>query len=177
MYRFAAACRTESIVFGACRPGYSEVQIQHWISFMKSQGMQRVCCLLEKDQLIRYPDLLGSYNQAFGTDNVCSAPIADFEICDRTTLQHTILPFLLVSDHRQQKTVVHCSGGIGRTGHVLAAWLVFGRGVSQRAAIQAVRQMGRNPYEAVIAAPLRGKNLLRVRADLHQLLDAGHLNE
>lgn len=171
MYKFAAACPTESIVFGASRPGYTDVQIQDWISFMKSQGIQRVCCLLDKDQIVRYPDLLGYYKPAFGSENVCWAAIADFEICDRTTLQHTILPFLLTSDQRQHKTVVHCSGGIGRTGQVLAAWLVFGRGLSQQAAIEAVRQTGRNPYEAVIAAPLRGKNPLRVLTDLNNLLE------
>lgn len=177
MYKFAAACPTESIVFGASRSGYTDVQIQTWISFMKSHGIQRVCCLLGKDQLVRYPGLLGCYEQAFGTENVCWAAIADFEICDRTTLQHTILPFLLTSDQCQRKTVVHCSGGIGRTGQILAAWLVFGRGLSRQAAIQAVRQTGKNPYEAVIAAPLRGKNPLRVLSDLNNLLDACQRDE
>jgi protein-tyrosine phosphatase len=172
VYKFAAACKTESIIFGASRPGYTDAQIQAWIKFMKSQEIQRVCCLLEKDQLARYPDLLGCYKRAFGAEQVCWAAIADFEICDRTTLQHDILPFLLTSDHGQQKTVVHCSGGIGRTGQVLAAWLIFGRGLPQQAAIKAVRQMGRNPYEAVIAAPLRGKNPFQVLADLNQLLNA-----
>ncbi|MBD1852475.1 dual specificity protein phosphatase family protein [Leptolyngbya sp. FACHB-711] len=177
MYKFAAACSTESIVFGASRPGYTDVQIQSWISFMKGKGIQRVCCLLDKDQLVRYPDLLGYYKQAFGIKNVCWAAIADFEICDRTTLQHTILPFLLASDQCQRKTVVHCSGGIGRTGQILTAWLVVGRGLSQQAAVQAVRQMGRNPYEAVIAAPLRGKNPLRVLTELNNLLDACQQDE
>lgn len=144
---------------------------------MKSQGIQRVCCLLDKDQLVRYPDLLGCYRQAFGIENVCWSAIADFEICNRTTLQHTILPFLLASDQCQRKTVVHCSGGIGRTGQILTAWLVFGRGLSQQAAIQAVQQTGRNPYEAVIAAPLRGKNPLRVLTDLNNLLDACQRDE
>jgi protein-tyrosine phosphatase len=162
VYKFAAACPTEPIVFEASRSGYTDLQIQSWVSFMKNQGIQRVCYLLDKDQLVRYPGLLGCYSQAFEIEDVCWAAIADFEICDRTTLQHTILPFLLASDQCQQKTVVHCSGGIGRTGPVLAAWLVFGRGLSQQAAIQTVRQTGRKPYEAVIAAPLRGKNPLRV---------------
>lgn len=139
---------------------------------MKSQEIQRVCCLLDKNQLVRYSDLLGCYKQAFGVENVCWAAIADFEICNCTTLHHTILPFLLASDQCQRKTVVHCSGGIGRTGQILTAWLVFGRGLSRQAAIQSVRQTGRNPYEAIIAAPLRGKNPLRVLTDLNNLLDA-----
>ncbi|WP_421654434.1 protein-tyrosine phosphatase family protein [Leptothermofonsia sp. ETS-13] len=171
MYKFAAASEHESIVFGACRPGYSNVQIRTWIQFMKTQEMQRICCLLAEDQLARYPNLLDFYQREFGGENVCWAAIADFEICDPATLQNKILPFLTASDQRQQKTVVHCSGGIGRTGHVLAAWLIFGRGLSRQAAIRAVQQTGRNPYEAVIVAPLRGKNPFQVLAKLHQLYE------
>ncbi|MEP0890277.1 hypothetical protein [Leptolyngbya sp. FACHB-16] len=90
---------------------------------MKSQGIQRVCCLLDEDQLVRYPDLLGCYRQAFGTENICWAAIADFEICDRITFQHTILPFLLTSDQCQQRTVVHCSGGLDeRDRSLLHGW-------------------------------------------------------
>ena len=46
-------------------------------------------------------------------------------------------------------------------GHVLAAWLVNGRGLPNSAAIAAVRKTGRNPYEAAIAAVIRGKNGLK----------------
>jgi protein-tyrosine phosphatase len=171
MYKFAAACENESIVFGASRPGYADLQIRDWIEFMSSQGIQRVCCLLAEDQLVRYPNLLDSYKQEFGTGNVCWAAIADFEICDLATFQHKILPFLITSDHCQQKTVVHCSGGIGRTGQILAAWLIVGRGLSKQAAIKAVRQTGRNPYEAVMVAPLRGKNPFQVLTELNRLLN------
>lgn len=139
---------------------------------MKDQRIQRVCCLLAEEQLVRYSGLLDCYKQAFGTDNVCWAAIADFEICDQTTLQHTVLPFLFTSKQRQQKTVVHCSGGIGRTGQILTAWLIAGRGLPQQAAIKAVRQMGRNPYEAVIAAPFRGRNPFQVLTNLNRLLAA-----
>jgi protein-tyrosine phosphatase len=172
MYKFAAACEGESVVFGAARPGYSLVQMQAWTEFMQSQEIQRVCCLLAEEQLIRYPKLLTFYQQEFGEDNVCWAPIVDFEICDLAMLQDKILPFLFTSDQHQQKTVVHCSGGIGRTGQILTAWLIAGRGLSKQAAIKAVRQTGRNPYEAVIAAPLRGQNPLRVSAQLNHLLNA-----
>lgn len=173
MYKFAGACKNELIIFGASRPGYSEKQIRAWIEFMKSQGIQRICCLLAQDQLKSYPKLLDSYKQEFGSENVCWAAIADFEICDPATLHNKILPFLFTSDRYQQKTVVHCSGGIGRTGQILAAWLILGRGLSQQAAIEAVRKTGRNPYEAAIFAFLRGKNPLQILAELNYLLNAG----
>lgn len=173
MYKFAAACKNELIIFGASGPGYSQKQILAWIEFMKSQDIQRICCLLAEEQLIRYPKLLDSYQQEFGSENVCWAAIADFHICDPATLHNQILPFLFTSDRSQQKTVVHCSGGIGRTGQILAAWLIFGRGLSKQAAIEAVRKTGRNPYEAAIFAPLRGKSPLQVLAELNYLLNTG----
>ena len=66
---------------------------------------------------------------------------------------------------------MHCAGGRGRTGHVLAAWLVFGRGFSIDEAVAAVKEMGRNPFEAVEAgnatvAQLHG--LLQTCVELRQ---------
>jgi protein-tyrosine phosphatase len=170
MYKFAAAWKKESIVFGAARPGYFNKQVQHWIEFMQHQGIQRVCCLLPEVQLARYSDLLGIYRQVFGVEHVCWAPIEDFQLVDLKTLTQIILPFLTLANQRDEKAVVHCSGGIGRTGQVLAAWLVSGRGLSNEAAITAVRQTGRNPYEAAIAALMRGRNPWKVVNELNLLL-------
>lgn len=171
MYRFAPASDKESIVFGAARPGYSEKQVREWIEFMQDRDIKHVCCLLDEFQLDRYPDLLELYRRAFGLDRVCWSPIADFHLVDREMLVRQILPFLAIADRRSEKVVVHCSGGIGRTGHVLAAWLVAERGFSPKAAIAAVKQTGRNPYEAVIAAPFQGRNPWKMAAELNTLLE------
>lgn len=176
MYKFAAAWEKESLVFGASRPGYSNKEIQDWIEFMKRQGIQRVCCLLADKQLARYGNLLGIYQQEFGNQKVCWAPIEDFQLSDLETLTTKILPFLIAADQKAEKVVVHCSGGIGRTGHVLAAWLVSGRGLSNKEAIAAVRKTGRNPYEAAITSAIRGRNPLKAIADLNQLLDECRLS-
>ena len=81
------------------------------------------------------------------------------------------VPFLAAADQLGEKVVVHCSGGIGRTGQVLAAWLVSGRGLSNSAAIAATRRTGRNPYEAAIAALVKGRNPWKVVGELNALLD------
>ena len=117
---------------------------------MKQRGIQRVCCLLGNDQLAYYtPDLLKQYREAFGPPNVRSAPVKDYHLCDRKTLETMILPFLNDADDAGTPTLVHCSGGSGRTGHVLAAWLVRCRGLNVDDALEAVVASGRNPYEAV----------------------------
>jgi protein-tyrosine phosphatase len=171
MYKFAAAWEKEPIVFGAARPGYSDKKVYEWIEFMKHQGMQRVCCLLADRQLARYADLLGKYQQEFGMDHVCWAPIEDFHLSDLETLTKKILPFLVESDKQGEQVVVHCSGGMGRTGHVLAAWLASVRGLSNKAAITAVIRTGRNPGEAAITAAIRGRNPLKVIEELDGLLN------
>jgi protein-tyrosine phosphatase len=171
MYKFAAASENELIVFGSSRPGYTNKQVNQWIEFMQNQGIQRVCCLLPETQLTHYPNLLGTYRKVFGLDQVCWAPIEDFNFATPEVLAHQILPFLAIANQQNEKVVVHCSGGIGRTGHVLAAWLVAGRGLSSKSAISAVKQTGRNPYEAVIAAPFKGRNPWKVASELNTLLD------
>jgi protein-tyrosine phosphatase len=172
MYKFAAASKLEPIVFGSARPGYTHEQIIEWIKFMQNQKIQRICCLLSEPELSRYSELLGTYRHSFGFDRVCWTPVSDFSVTAPTTLVHQILPFLALANQQNEKVVVHCSGGIGRTGHVLAAWLIAGRGFSRQSAITAVKKTGRHPYEAVIAAPFKGRNPWKVAAELNTLLDA-----
>lgn len=141
------------IVYGARRPGFPfpfvpDEIVSQWLDYMESHSIQRVVCLLPPSQLSGYKDLLGMYRTRFGVPNVCWAPIEDFKLASESILVGTILPFLHDSNHRHLKTVVHCAGGIGRTGHVLAAWLVSGRGYTNEAAILAVKQNGRNARES-----------------------------
>ncbi|HEY9825050.1 MAG TPA: dual specificity protein phosphatase family protein [Stenomitos sp.] len=171
MYKFAAASEHELIVFGAARPGYANESVRQWIEYMQNQGIRRICCLLPEAQLTRYSDLLVTYRKVFGLDQVCWTPIKDFTFVEPEIFVRQILPFLATANQQNEKVVVHCSGGIGRTGHVLAAWLVAGRGFSSQSAISAVKKTGRNPYEAIVAAPLIGRNPWKVAAELDSLLD------
>lgn len=171
MYKFAAASEDESIVFGAARPGYRDAEVAGWIEFMQGHKIEQVCCLLERTQLMRYSDLLLTYRNIFGDDRVFHAPVADFELVDRDILLDRILPFLASANSRGERVVVHCSGGIGRTGQVLAAWSVSGRGMCNQQAIAAVKKTGRNPYEAAVAAFFKGRNPWQVAGELNTLLD------
>ncbi len=170
-YKFAPAQKNELTVFGASRPGYSEQEVEAWLNFMKLQNIKQVCCLLDAKQLASYSNLLEEYQQEFGTNNVCWAPIEDFHLSDLKNLTQKILPFLKKATEQGDKVVVHCSGGIGRTGHVLAAWLVSSRSLSNQSAIAAVRKTGRNPYEFAIFAVARVKNPFKAMKDLDLLLN------
>ncbi|GJD17506.1 dual specificity protein phosphatase [Rivularia sp. IAM M-261] len=172
MYKFCAADEKETIVYGAAKPGYLNEEVDKWVQFMQEQDMQRVCCLLADAQLTRYPEnLLEIYHQKFGANKVCWAPIEDFHLASEETLTQIILPFLNEAFRESEKVVVHCGGGIGRTGHVLAAWLVHSRGISNHEAIAAVKKTGRDPYEAAFAAPFYVKNPWKVVTELNVLLD------
>lgn len=170
MYKFAAASKQELIVFGSAKPGFSNKNVRDWLECMHRQKIERVCCLLPKKQLAPYSNLLGTYEQEFGNQKVCWTQIEDFTLPDIEALTGKILPFLLEADKQSEKVVVHCSGGVGRTGFILAAWLVYGRGFSNQTAIAAVKQTGRNPYEAAIVAVFRAKNPFKVIADIDLLL-------
>ena len=172
MYKFAAASENEQIVFGAARPEYTDDRVCEWIEFMQNRDIQLICCLLTKKQLTHYSDLLDNYQQVFGIERVCWAPIEDFSLVTPKILVERILPFLAIADRQNEKVVVHCSGGIGRTGHILAVWLITGRGFSSKSAISAVQKTGRNPYEAIITAPFTGRNPWKVAAELKTLLSS-----
>ena len=150
---FGAACAGEPTVFGARRPGFpfrrvSPLAIARWMDFMQAQGIERVVCLLPPRQLRPCGQLLETYAGRFGPANVAWAPVEDFTLIELPTLTGTVLPFLAEAERHGQRAVVHCSAGIGRTGHVLAAWLVAARGMANAEAIAAVRATGRNPQEA-----------------------------
>ncbi len=145
------------MVFGAQRPGYpdrvvSEVAVEEWINFVKVNGIKRVVCLLPDYQLSYYNSLpsglLGKYCETFCEDNILHTPVEDYHLVDRDTLRR-IIEFLKESDLLGKPVVVHCSGGLGRTGHILSAWLVHGRGFDRKDALKAVVDMGRDPYEAI----------------------------
>ena len=151
-FHFGPARSGERTAYGARTPDASPTGIFEWADFMRSQGVTRVCCLLDAGQLAGFPvNLEAEYKRLFGATCVLMELIADHHLCSRKALRGNILPFLSTADTGGERAVIHCWGGNGRTGHVLAAWLVAARGLSPMEAIEAVEATGRIPREAVLA--------------------------
>ncbi|MFB6183501.1 MAG: dual specificity protein phosphatase family protein [Haloarculaceae archaeon] len=155
-HRFAPAAPEAEYVFGACCPGWHtaanhERALDDWIAFVREQGIERVCCLLPGRQLDRYGGNVARYEAAFGPENVRHAPIPDHHLAEESTLSTDVLPFLDAAVAANEPVVVHCLAGIGRTGQVLAAWLVHHYDYHPERAVETVRQMGRAPGDAVDA--------------------------
>jgi len=161
-HRLAPAAPDETHVYGACAPGWHsaadhETAVDQWIDSMRDRGIERVCCLLSGEENVR------RYRRAFGPRRVRHVPIPDHHLVEASTLEGEILPFLGGAVETDEPVVVHGIAGLGRTGQVLAAWLVAGRGYEPRSAVDAVRQTGRDPREPVAYGNA-------TMADLHGLL-------
>jgi protein-tyrosine phosphatase len=115
---------------------------------MHAHGVTRVCCLLDAGHLAGFPvNLEAEYKRRFGATCVLMEPIADRHLCSQQALRGNILPFLRIADTGCERAVIHRWGGNGRTGHVLAAWLVAARGLSAMEAIEAVEAIDRAASE------------------------------
>jgi protein-tyrosine phosphatase len=151
-FHFGPARNGEPTVYGARAPGSSLNSILEWTRFMHRRGVTRVCCLLDSEQLADFSvDLEAEYKKQFGADRVLMWPVEDHHLCSHQMLIENILPFLRTADLLGERVVVHCWGGNGRAGHVLAAWLVAARSMAPREALDAVQDAGRLPQEAVLA--------------------------
>lgn len=161
IHNFAPARPGETIVHGACKPGYGNGQVDRWLSFMKEKGIGRVVCLLSPSQLEDYETpLVESYRSFFGPENTLWNPVQDFSLISRADMDNSIMPFLAESEELNLPVVVHCYAGMGRTGTVLAAWLSRARGLAPSEALQAVTAAGRKPVEVVDAGRATIQELL-----------------
>ena len=83
----------------------------------------------------------------------------DYTYPSAKLLKEKILPALRASKEQQRKTVVHCSAGNGRTGFVLAAYLVNVRGFRIADAVNAIRDAGRSVF--LPSDRTRGEEILK----------------
>src|SRR4028118_650943 len=128
MFGFGGASRNERVVFGAERPGAGpdagapREKVEQWLNEMRRRGVRSVCCLLSEEQLEPYsPPLLAAYKDFFTPEDVLAVAVPDYHLIDRDDLHTKVLPFFDRAEDAGQMALVHCAGGLGRTGVVLAA--------------------------------------------------------
>lgn len=152
-HRLAPAAPDEEHVFGACSPGWHTAAdrsdaLADWIAVVRASDIERVCSLLPGDHSPADSEVDG-YADAFGEDNVLHAPVPDGRLASPARLKQEVLPFFDEAVAADERVVVHCLDGTGRTGQVLAAWLAHDRGYEPERAIETVEEMGRQPREPV----------------------------
>ena len=146
-----AGSERRAAAYGARMPDTSPTSIVEWADFMRAQGVTRVCCLLDAGQLAGFPlNLEAEYKRLFGATCVLMESSLT-TISAHGKRSEEIFCRSCVPPTGGERAVIHCWGGNGRTGHVLAAWLVAARGLSPMEAIEAVEATGRIPREAVLA--------------------------
>jgi protein-tyrosine phosphatase len=173
-HRFAPAAPDETYVFGSCAPGWHtaaghETALDDWLDYVQEQGIERVCCLLPGQQLDATGLNVDRYQSTFGESRVCHAPVPDHHLVSEERLHREILPFLADARDAEERTVVHCLAGIGRTGQVLAAWLVYNRDYGPDRAVETVREMGREPRDAIEAGNADRGDLTALLASVARL--------
>lgn|GEM_PF-406714 len=110
------------------------------IASMRQAGASRVLCLITPDEFTRYgvPTLLQQYQSA-GL-KAMHEPIVDGGVPNNSQLQR-IRDWLTEAEKQGEKTVIHCVGGLGRSGLIAAAWLCLRHNLRADDAIATVRRV------------------------------------
>jgi hypothetical protein len=154
---FGPAWAGDALVSGARRPGWSRPRtlvdgeaVSRWMASMKQErGVRRVLCLLSVEHLQLYeagghsaclesgtcePTLIERYRRFFGAERVHWLSTSDFDVLEAAQLR-SALSTLDAAVGAAERILVHCSGGSGRTGQVLAGWRVHHHGLNATAAL------------------------------------------
>jgi protein-tyrosine phosphatase len=175
-FHFGPAPSGERTVYGARAPDSSRKGILESIRFMRRRGLTRVCCLLDQGQLAAFPvNLEAEYRKHFRRDRILMCPVEDHHLCFRQALAEHILPFLHTADLAGERVVVHCWGGNGRAGHVLAAWLVTARGLSPLEALEAVEIETQSTVEIQTEEIESSRNLRKTTVVKHASVGRTHV--
>ncbi|MFN8389055.1 MAG: isochorismatase family protein [Bdellovibrionota bacterium] len=123
--------------------------LEHDLQTLRQEGVKNVVCLVTLDELAWYgvPDLLQAYRDS-GFDSL-HFPIPDQGVSTVEDMKHA-LEWISARTARGEKVLLHCAGGLGRSGTVAACFLKRW-GAQARTAIEMVRQVrSRRAIETVV---------------------------
>jgi hypothetical protein len=124
LHNFGPASSRDTILYTAERPGnppgkndpVPDEKVHEYITFMKEQGVGRVLLLLDANEMAIYSDLLAMYKAGGLEYNVQSM--------NEEGAAQKLMAILMASEEQGERVCAHCTGGIGRSGRIAAAWLV-----------------------------------------------------
>lgn len=109
------------------------------LGVIRAEGVSSIVCLITENEFSSYgvPELKSAYAAAgFDTRYL---PIADQTAPEASALGET-LQWMESRIQKGERVLVHCAGGLGRSGLLAAAYLIEKRGMHSTAAIDLVRQ-------------------------------------
>ncbi|KAF5834676.1 hypothetical protein DUNSADRAFT_8558 [Dunaliella salina] len=139
-YNFGVASDLDQVVHGAARPGANaedgqptDAQLDDWVNYMKSKGISRVVGLLSGKEISTYkePPVESLKKRGMKAMNL------DLDTMEKLEASNAAVQEFEDAAKSGEKVVVHCWGGSGRTGSILAAWLCRKYGLSPEEACNA----------------------------------------
>lgn len=120
-------------------PGWHSGALAEDMADLQAHGITHVVCLIRDDEFEGYgvPGLLGAYAEAGLA--VRRLPIEDGSVPTLDEMQD-LIAWLIEQMQTGARVLVHCVGGLGRTGTVAACYLTT-RGLHPLAAITEVRRI------------------------------------
>lgn len=103
------------------------------ISILEKLGVSNVIDLTEEDELIPYKNYLPSINYY-------RFPIKDRHIPDSFESVQSLMEIIREALENSKVIYIHCWGGVGRTGTIVACWLVY-NGIPSSKAIKNLNQL------------------------------------
>jgi atypical dual specificity phosphatase len=146
------------ILLGGSNPTNRELEDLH------QEGFRTIISLLDEDEQVPYYDIKRIKVNGF---NRYSIPVADFTAPTRADFQKFLE--IVTKSLKQGKVLVHCQGGIGRTGTMAAAYWIK-KGLSASEAIEKVRKN----RPGAIEIPEQEESLFELEASIaEEVLQAG----
>jgi atypical dual specificity phosphatase len=138
----------EPILLGSSNPTNRELEDLY------REGFRTIISLLDENEQTPYYDTVGIEAMGFKRYSI---PIQDFtapELADFKTFMEIVINSL-----KEGKVLVHCQGGIGRTGTMAAAYWMK-KGLSANEAIKKIR----NSMPGAVEIPEQEESLLELEA-------------
>jgi len=134
----------EGKLFLHSMPGRLE-PLEDTLAAIQANGIQRVVCLTSMEEIWRKSTAYACLLEAGGIPwRQEMFPIKDYDVPEDREAYLTFVREMAAALRAGERLLVHCAGGVGRTG-TLAAVILLALGLGELEALQAVEMAGSGP--------------------------------